>query len=521
MVECRSNSRDKKNYLTAIFLIIVISFILRVFDLVNNPPGFFADEAAIGYNAYKILKTGGDEYGVPFPIFFRSLGDYRLPIPIYANIPMIALFGLNEFSVRLTVVLFGLISILFTILLTTEIWGKNTGLLAGLLLSISPWHIHMSRWGSEYIYFPALFSIALFFYVKSFHKKSNLITSCFFFGLGMYTYYSTLIVTPILLFFCLIFWLIKKKLAGWKYAVLGLSVFILLCLPIYFGYKSGVLLTRWESISKNVSLSLKEKIRQTSNHYLDHFSLDFLFLKGDIDFKDQFVSRHSVRGFGELYLYQLPLLILGLYLCYIKRRDLRIVPILILLLLYPVGSAITNDGPQATRAIIGVIPFSIISAVGLNKILEFRHGIKKSFLRTGIFIFITVMISLSLVKYGFSFYVKYPLYSADFWGWQYGPKEIVNYFLKERNNYDELYMTGNFNAPYIFLKFYDPEGRCKNCFLGGINNYSEDKKQLFALAVAELEEAKKRYPQPKLTIFKTIYYPDHKPAFYIGTFTWY
>src|SRR3989344_9678426 len=108
---------SKKVYLTGILAILLLKFILRVYDLSNNPPGFFGDEAAIGYNAYKILQTGKDEYGEPYPIFFRSFGDYRLPIPIYANIPFVAFFGLNEFSVRLTAVFYGLISIFFIILI--------------------------------------------------------------------------------------------------------------------------------------------------------------------------------------------------------------------------------------------------------------------------------------------------------------------------------------------------------------------------------------------------------------------
>jgi len=105
-----------KIFYLLLFLILALGFFIRIWDLARNPPGFFCDEAAIGFNAYKILQTGKDEYGLPWPIFFRSFGDYRLPLPIYFNIPMIFLFGLKEEVVRLTAILFGLISILFTTL---------------------------------------------------------------------------------------------------------------------------------------------------------------------------------------------------------------------------------------------------------------------------------------------------------------------------------------------------------------------------------------------------------------------
>jgi len=46
--------------------------------------------------------------------------------------------------------------------------------------------------------------------------------------------------------------------------------------------------------------------------YLNQFSIDFLFTKGDIDFPGQFITRHSIRGIGQLYLFQLPFLVFGL-----------------------------------------------------------------------------------------------------------------------------------------------------------------------------------------------------------------
>ena len=51
--------------------IIVIAVIFRFVNLANIPIGFNDDEAAFGYNAYSILKTGKDEWGrfLPFPVF--------------------------------------------------------------------------------------------------------------------------------------------------------------------------------------------------------------------------------------------------------------------------------------------------------------------------------------------------------------------------------------------------------------------------------------------------------------------
>ncbi|HYY94383.1 MAG TPA: hypothetical protein VE713_07680, partial [Pyrinomonadaceae bacterium] len=45
----------------------------------TNPPGFYIDESSIAYNAETIARTGADEHGTPWPLFFRAFGDYKNP----------------------------------------------------------------------------------------------------------------------------------------------------------------------------------------------------------------------------------------------------------------------------------------------------------------------------------------------------------------------------------------------------------------------------------------------------------
>ena len=63
----------------ALGIIILFGLGLRIYNLTTVPNGFFADEAAIGYNAYTILHHGTDEYGKVFPLFFQSFGDCMYP----------------------------------------------------------------------------------------------------------------------------------------------------------------------------------------------------------------------------------------------------------------------------------------------------------------------------------------------------------------------------------------------------------------------------------------------------------
>src|SRR3984885_4207251 len=88
-------------------IIVILGFLLRFIDVSNDPPGLYIDEASIGYNAYTILTTGKDEFGIPHPLWFRSFGDYKMPVYIYSVTGAMAFLGKNELAVRLPSIISG------------------------------------------------------------------------------------------------------------------------------------------------------------------------------------------------------------------------------------------------------------------------------------------------------------------------------------------------------------------------------------------------------------------------------
>src|SRR3989338_7724094 len=89
------------NKINWLLVIVIFGGLLRFWGLGENPPGLYWDEASLGWNAYSVLKTGLDEHGRFLPVdTFFAFGDYKPPLYIYAAVPAIWLFGLNEFSVR-------------------------------------------------------------------------------------------------------------------------------------------------------------------------------------------------------------------------------------------------------------------------------------------------------------------------------------------------------------------------------------------------------------------------------------
>src|SRR3990170_6013438 len=137
-----------KNLLFAILIVVIASF-LRFFSISTNPPSLTWDEASWGYNAYSLGIDGRDEFGRFLPLtYLESFGDFKPPVYAYLSVLPVKLLGLNEFSTRFASAFFGILTVLLTYFLVRKIFPRASPLLALLsagVLTISPWHILLSR----------------------------------------------------------------------------------------------------------------------------------------------------------------------------------------------------------------------------------------------------------------------------------------------------------------------------------------------------------------------------------------
>jgi 4-amino-4-deoxy-L-arabinose transferase-like glycosyltransferase len=130
--------------------ILVLAAVLRLAALDQTPPPIHADEAPNAWNAYTLLKTGKDQYGVSWPIFYiRAFGDYRTASYAYALVPFQSLGGMNVWTTRLPAAFGGIISVLLSYLIAARFFGVPTALVAAAMLALNPWHLQISRWGHE------------------------------------------------------------------------------------------------------------------------------------------------------------------------------------------------------------------------------------------------------------------------------------------------------------------------------------------------------------------------------------
>lgn len=479
-----------KKPLFILFFIFVIASILRFYQLGTNPPSLDWDEASLGYNAYSILKTGADEYGNKFPISIRSFDDYKPAAYVYLDVPFVAIFGLNEFAVRLPAAIIGILAVIVTYFLVKEILTKwdirqkeIIALCSSFFLAISPWHLQFSRAGFEGNVGLFFFITGVLFFLKALKNNKFLILSAIFLAVSLYSYHSFRLVTPLFVISgLLLFWkdLITKKISLFIF----IAILFILALPVYKSLISSngtgarlSMVTIFNDSKDTLGSSIKEieydNLRNdklgTLFHnrrfiygiaafkgYFDHFNLDFLFLHGDGG------RQHHGVNMGMLYLWDLPFILIGIYVL-LNKRDKRILLLFAMFLIAPFPSAISTGTPHPVRAISMIPAFQIFSAVGLfivfQSLFKNRRSIKTNIIMIGIF----SALILNVVYYFHQYYVHTPIEYGDFW--QYGNKQVFHEASIIENKYSKIIMTYKYDQPYIYYLFYnkiDPKWYQKN-----------------------------------------------------------
>ncbi len=256
--------------------------------------------------------------------------------------------------------------------------------------------------------------------------------------------------------------------------------------------------------------------------YPNFFSYDYLFRKGEA----WYITRHSIVGAGELFPYLLPLLVIGIASIWFIRKQPESRYFFIfafLVLLYPVPDAISRP-PQVLPYTIStfwaaiVIPFLVGSSFKGIALFLRRFQVPRAMALVG-----AGILALGL-GWGIWFHrgpeAEYPLVSADYWGWQYGPRPISDYFQEHSDQYDELLITGDFNGAYVFPQFYFyGSPLADRVRIGGMENIDFTRRQLIAIRVEEWDRYKgSQFPgKSYLTVVQTLYFPNGDPAFYLMT----
>lgn len=457
----------RKVFLTLI-LITLLAFVLRFFKVTEIPPALNWDEISIGYNAYSVLKTGKDEWGQFLPMHFKAYGEFKLPAQIYLSIPGINFFGLNELGVRVTPVIYGTLTVLVMFFLGKNLFKSNlAGLVSSFLLAVSPWHIQLTRASFESSLAAFFITVGIWFLIKGFKEQKWLVISMIPFALSVFTYNSARIFTP--LFLLAILFIYRKSLVKFrKIVIFSIIIFAFLLLPLTPFLISGERGARYKLVSitddpgliprinenrgnsklpKPLPRLIHNKITYVSfyfgKNYLAHFTPQFLFLSGAPH------RQHHVQNIGQLYLFQAPLLLIGLWgLFKYKHQFKGLLFSWVLLAFVPVS--VTGDSiPHALRTLIAAPFYQLICAFGF--LLGFKW-LKKYQTKVLFALLMLTIIVISLGYYLNQYYNIYPKkYSRD---WQYGYSQVVEYIKDHQDEYDLIVFTRHYGEPHMFTLFY-------------------------------------------------------------------
>jgi 4-amino-4-deoxy-L-arabinose transferase-like glycosyltransferase len=462
----------------ASFLLILAIFLagtfLRFYNLGVVPNSMEWDEVSWGYNAYSILRTGKDEYGVPLPISFKAFGDYKQPVYVYSEVIPIAIFGLNSFAVRFPAALYGSLSILFIYLFLWELFYKTKkrevlALLAAGIFAISPWSIQFSRIAFETTLGVFFVLVGLYLFFLGIRKNSiaAFVISAAVFALSAYSYHSEKLFMPLLLLFLLLlFWkyFIKRKLltlflilviflfnAPWIFnsttTARGASVlFTSQTTQLLENSANAIIYDNLHHDKLGVLLNNRRIVYVNTFflNYLKHWDPNWLFVTGDLD-------RHHPPGMGLLFFVSLPFIIWGLFKMIKDKYENRHI-VFIWFLLAPIASAIAVGAPNAERALIMLPPIVIWEAIGLLAFYEWSVSPSK----TMIFKKAGLILVAVLYLFNFSYYVQQYFAHTNFNTQQYwlAYQQVIDYTSKPQFNNKRIIFASEFEQPYIFYLFY-------------------------------------------------------------------
>lgn len=452
-------------FLLAIF---AVAFFLRFYKLGEVPNGLYQDETAIGYNAYSILETGKDERGQSLPLYFKSFGDYKLPIYIYTTVVSEKLFGVSEFAVRFPSAIFGLATVIVFFFFLRAL-SKNEPLsrVATLLLAISPWHLHYSRATFEV-------SISLFLFVmgglllqKALTEKTKglFLAGAVCFILSLYSYNLTRLLAPLLFLLFTFFYRNKVGQVGRGELFLTAIVAITSLFPFLatltqsggVASASGTLLFSSKAISAQL-LELRSylfdlpptftklffniptlTLWQYLLHVASYLSIPFLFITGSMH------GNHGIGNVGQFYLFELPLVAVGMTLA-IREKTSWVRLFLFWAALVILTAALTRETPHATRSFFLVVPLEVFSAIGaLTVWTRFRQ-------RMIVIAMVAIFVVYNLIYYFTSYYVRFPVLYAKAWREQ--DKTLSLYLKDNEQKYDKIIFDNQAGFVYTSLLFY-------------------------------------------------------------------
>lgn len=354
----QSSMQLRRNLLVVLVLLVALFF--RTYHLDRVPPGVDGDEMFNGWDAHRVWKG---TLAVYFPANFG-----REPILIYLIALATRLLGTSAWTLRLPMVLCGVVGLAFTWALARRLFNARVAILATALISISLWPIRLDRValraGLQAV-FQAAAAYALW---RTLNDRSNRwsIAAGLLTGLTLYTYTASRVFPVVLILWLLMNLVVNRRLMranGKRLALIGaVAGLVLLPLGLFALRHPGTLNNRVRELNYEL-----HHLRQGDLDPLWHSvkaAMGMFTQVGDVKWRYNPSGRpvfDKVTG-GLFYL--------GLIISLFRARRPAYLLLLIWLPIMLAPTVLSTGTPSFWRSVGALTPIYLLPAIGADFVWE-------------------------------------------------------------------------------------------------------------------------------------------------------
>lgn len=468
---CKYGVKFVRSETCVLMLILTLAFSLRIYRLEQLPAGLYYDEVAAVYTPF-LYQIGLVDFSIKAIIAYMLTGTFFTYF----------IFGPSTFFTRLPEVVLGTLLVFVVYLLAKEMFSKRVGLISALLVAISPWALHFSRFQAFSSAYVLYFTVAMLFLYKGINtadKRRKFVWFCLgslLLGLTANIYASAWVFVPLFIIGFLVAY-VRVKLFKIRSllpeVIVYATIFLLAYSPVFINYlahdpiSTRALANSIYSHSQNIFDWLRMALERAHMHLSPTFLVFTAPATHDSGFQETIsqsaLLRNSPTIFGGLNFYGI-LVYPGILLLYeaMKRRSKEHIIVLWWIICYSIVSGIAYyDNPSPARNIVGLPALTITTALVIDFLIKITRNLKtkkighvtiyfKPLLSVLLICLIAAPTSLFLHEY----YVNYPSESAKVFDYGYG--EVANYLSANSLWGRDIYIHDKWGRD-LTLSFYSPE----------------------------------------------------------------
>ncbi|MBW8012600.1 MAG: glycosyltransferase family 39 protein [Chloroflexi bacterium] len=498
---------------------LVIYLATRLIGLTDYPIFFFTDEAIQTNLAADFMRDSFRNHDSElWPTYFKNVDKYSLSLSVYAQIIPYQLFGRSVFVTRAVSVLIGTLGAVWVGLILRDIFKIRYWWSGVLLLSITPgWFLH-SRTAFETAMMAAFYAGFLYYYLMYRNKNPRMLYLALIWGAAAFYTYNPGRVVMVVSGLFLLFSDLRYHLANRKTALKGLGLLVLLALPFVRFMNNHP--TAAEDQMRSLAsywlhpIPLTEKLTTFWSEYIYGLDPRYWFFSNARD-----LPRHIMGGYSQIMTPTLLFAVIGLGLILWGFRKSAYRTLLFALLAAPSGAALVETG--ITRALVFVIPATILIALGLNYSLDWLSRVRK-FRPNTLTISLFAILALVNINLTRDALINGPTWHTNYslGGMQYGAQQAfaaIDEFLEENPTDTLLFSPTWTNGAHVVATFFFPEYLPFQ--IGSINGHlfhllPLDDATVFVSTPEEYELVTTSGKFTDINIERIVPYPDGNPGFY-------